>query len=566
MYGLLQEARLKCENQTPEALERCEQALRIARAHSYEPGIAWYLRETGSCYHSLSRYDEALLQLNRACRMFERLGIPAGLASATNIIGIIETERGNFARGLECFERYVELSNELGRRESAAIGLGNIAEAHLELGEPWRALQPLLRGLHELRELDDNPYAVAWVLSTLGRTYHQLGQTAQAVACLEESLKGQRALGDRRFEARTLVALAENLRRLGQQGEAQTALRRSLELSRSACDRLNLARAGAELARLLLHLHGRPEAIEQARSSLSLALELGDPQAEVRARLCLGVAGQDEEGLEATLRIALAHDLKPLVREVYEALSEVYAAKARPAEALAHLRALRQLEGRLLEEENRRRLLGLAAQFEADQAKARAAELEKLNAALQQADRENARLLAELRAQSRMLELQALQDPLTGLWNRRYLDLELPRELERAQRYGHPLSVALADLDHFKGVNDRFSHAVGDAVLREVARIFQERCRAVDIVARYGGEEFVLILPETGAQDAWGLLEAIREAVRTHDWGGIHPGLEITLSVGLAGLTDSLEHLMSQADTALYAAKQTGRNQVVLAH
>ncbi|MER3482584.1 MAG: hypothetical protein C4332_04955 [Meiothermus sp.] len=74
------------------------------------------------------------------------------------------------------------------------------------------------------------------------------------------------------------------------------------------------------------------------------------------------------------------------------------------------------------------------------------------------------------------------------------------------------------------------------------------------------------MLPETGPQDAWGLLESVREEVRTHDWVRICPGLEITLSIGLAQLTDSLEHLMSRADTALYAAKQSGRNRVVLAH
>jgi len=372
-----------------------------------------------------------------------------------------------------------------------------------------------------------------------------LGQTAQAIACFEESLAEQRRLGDLRYQALTLAALAASLEKLNRPQEAQAALRRSLELSTQVFDPSNLVRAGAHLALLELRLGAREAALEQAQA----ALKLGDPQPEVRVRLCLGVAAQDGVGLERALAVAQAHDLKPLMCEVYEALSEVYAAEA--------------LEHRLLEEENQRRLLGLAAQFEADQAKARNSELEKLNAALLEANQENARLLTELRAQSRLLELQAL---LTGLWNRRYLDLELPRELERARRYGHPLSVALADLDHFKAVNDRFSHAVGDRVLREVAHIFQARCRAVDIVARYGGEEFVLVLPETGPQDAWGLLESVREEVRTHDWVRICPGLEITLSIGLAQLTDSLEHLMSRADTALYAAKQSGRNRVVLAH
>ena len=134
MYRLFQEARRKAEDHPLEALELCEQALQIAQAHGYHPGLAWYLRESGSCYESLVQYDEALSRLGRACEMFEALGIPAGLASATHVIGIIESERGNFPRALECFERYVELARELGRRESFAIGLGNIAETYFGAG------------------------------------------------------------------------------------------------------------------------------------------------------------------------------------------------------------------------------------------------------------------------------------------------------------------------------------------------------------------------------------------------------------------------------------------------
>ena len=158
----------------------------------------------------------------------------------------------------------------------------------------------------------------------------------------------------------------------------------------------------------------------------------------------------------------------------------------------------------------------------------------------------------------------SVTDGLTGLWNRRYASRALEREVERSQRYGHPLSVLMLDLDRFKQVNDKHGHQRGDAVLIELAARVREVVREVDIVARYGGEEFILILPETDLAGARLLSSRILDGIRVRPMGG--PGEEaiwMTTSIGVAVMPthgDSAESLIRAADTALYAAKSSGRD------
>lgn len=155
-------------------------------------------------------------------------------------------------------------------------------------------------------------------------------------------------------------------------------------------------------------------------------------------------------------------------------------------------------------------------------------------------------------------------DPLTGLWNFRYLSMSLAREIERSTRFGRPLAVLMLDLDLFKQVNDQYGHARGDSVLRELAHRVQEQIREVDTFARYGGEEFVVVLPETSIQGATQLAERICAAVRREPFcqDGEEP-LTVTLSVGVAAFPvhgSSAATLMRAADRALYVAKNEGRD------
>lgn len=161
-------------------------------------------------------------------------------------------------------------------------------------------------------------------------------------------------------------------------------------------------------------------------------------------------------------------------------------------------------------------------------------------------------------------------DRLTGVANRRAFDERFAEETTRARRYRRPFAVALIDIDHFKGVNDRYGHARGDAVLRTVARILEGSLRKTDLVGRFGGDEFALLLPETTAELLEGRLEHLRHEVATtaFDSGRELTGgpLRLTLSIGVATWPDDGDAphvVMASADARLYEAKRRGRNRIV---
>jgi len=178
------------------------------------------------------------------------------------------------------------------------------------------------------------------------------------------------------------------------------------------------------------------------------------------------------------------------------------------------------------------------------------------------------RLYDELRAKSDLMSHLSTTDAVTGLRTRRYASEVLSIEVLRARRYGAPLSILMADLDHFKQVNDEYGHLAGDEVLAEVSKVLLGQLRATDVAGRYGGEEIIVILAQNDADGAEVLAERWRMSVegRTFEAPDGRP-IRVQLSVGVATWDASMsngEALIARADSALYEAKARGRNQVVV--
>jgi diguanylate cyclase (GGDEF)-like protein len=176
--------------------------------------------------------------------------------------------------------------------------------------------------------------------------------------------------------------------------------------------------------------------------------------------------------------------------------------------------------------------------------------------------------LAGLQLQETLRD-QSIRDPLTGLFNRRYMEESLDRELQRATRKNRSLALLFLDLDHFKRYNDKCGHDAGDAVLRRMAEVFREHFRGDDVICRYGGEEFAIILPESNAVDAAKRAEALRREVRQiemrHQGQLLDP---VTFSGGVAGFPDNgvtAEEILRAADQSLYRSKAEGRDRISVA-
>lgn len=158
------------------------------------------------------------------------------------------------------------------------------------------------------------------------------------------------------------------------------------------------------------------------------------------------------------------------------------------------------------------------------------------------------------------LEKLSITDKLTNIYNRRKLDEELNSEFVRAQRYQHPLSLLLMDIDFFKKINDTYGHQTGDYVLQTLAKVLKQNIRSSDIVGRYGGEEFMVIVPDTKIDEAWQLAEKLRQSVEQFSFDEVN---KVTISIGVSQLNmqdNRSEEIIKRADEALYKAKEEGRN------
>jgi len=186
--------------------------------------------------------------------------------------------------------------------------------------------------------------------------------------------------------------------------------------------------------------------------------------------------------------------------------------------------------------------------------------LRDANVQLEQLVQERTRALHDANAE---LEKLVETDSLTGLYNRRHFDERLKQEIARSRRHETPLAIAMLDLDHFKTINDSYGHDVGDCALRSFANLLRAQARSTDSICRFGGEEFVLLMVSTGEQEAVGYATRIRTAVENMPIVCKDTKLSLTCSIGIAVLSAKMrdaDQLLKCADSALYQAKNSGRN------
>ena len=360
---------------------------------------------------------------------------------------------------------------------------------------------------------------------------------------------------------------------LGRYEQATTLNHEALEAFGALGDQASSAEIHAELGRLAEQRRDFAGAGQSYRLSLLIRKQTGDARGEAESLLQVGqlqMLMSEPQGALDTLHqartVAEAAEARSELCAADLALCRAYRQGGQHREALHHLEQHLQLKEQLFNDRSDRRLhslqvhyeLGLAEEQRA-QAERQSAQLRQLNAQLAQTNQE----LEEAHAQTSLLlaqvERQANEDALTGLANRRAFD----RTLERLVS-GVRLSVIVCDIDHFKSVNDRFSHLVGDEVLRQVARLLKSGLRQGDLLARYGGEEFVILMQGTDLRTTVQIAERLRHLVEQYAWASIRPGLSLTISLGAATTegSHSVAELVEGADHALYRAKAAGRNQL----
>ncbi|MDX2128403.1 MAG: diguanylate cyclase [Chloroherpetonaceae bacterium] len=498
-----------------------------------------------ACYYLIGNYNSALSRLLELVPHFESLQDNYYKSHVLNWIGNCYFRLGDYAFALDYFTKSIKLKEEQKDRLGLAYSINDIGSVHQALGDYHKALEFYFQSLKIKQELGHEK-SKAFTLNLIGTAYQKLGEDEKAIDYYLRSFEILQSVNDQRGMGITLSNLGELYQIGGDVEKAEQCYSQSLVYARLVRNRFNEAATLIRYGRLLLSKKSIDEAFSEIHLGMSIAVEM---------------------------------KAKEWIAEAHLALSQCYEFENNIASALMHFKQYHKVNEEIFSRESDRKMKTHFVQLETERSQKEAEiyrlkniELVQANAMLQEtmrrlkdSDQQKTLLLKQVREQSEALEKQSKEDSLTSLYNRRYLDKYLSIEFERAKRYDRPLSVAMADIDYFKKVNDRFSHQVGDRVLREVAQIFKKNSRISDVVARYGGEEFVLVMPETIKENAYIVCEKIRQSVETYDWKSIHPNLTLTISIGIAQSDDidNYEKLIGKADENLYVAKDKGRNLVV---
>ncbi|WP_216323378.1 diguanylate cyclase [Deinococcus aestuarii] len=499
------------------------------------------------------------------------------LGAAHRTVGFYRFVEGAYEAALGHLSQGLDLAILTGDRAMQADCANFIAGVYSSLHEYDKAADHLAVVLRIAREEGDR-LREAHCLHNLATLSSQGRDLTKARQLVEESLGLYRAAGDVRAHTRALNTRANIAFDLG-------------EIERAA----RSAQAAVALAEETGNLPEKNRALSVAGKA---AARLGDPEAG-RALLAQAIADARAEGLttyeawhhfelggvhhqagdltlarasyEEALRQARELELRELQLPVYLGLSELCAQEGRHQEAFELYRRHHEVEREIFNHTAALKTRALMTQLDVERAKAeaqiyrlRTIELASANEALERVNSEKSSLVNMLEEQSRLLERQLSEDGLTGLFNRRHIEGLLQHEFLQGRVQGRPLCVAMADVDHFKGINDQFSHLVGDQVLRTIAGLFREAVRSPGAVGRYGGEEFLLVFPGTELHQGQRICERVRALVHAFDWSQIHPHLRVTLSIGVAAAAHSPNHerLISVADERLYQAKHSGRDRV----
>jgi diguanylate cyclase (GGDEF)-like protein len=276
-----------------------------------------------------------------------------------------------------------------------------------------------------------------------------------------------------------------------------------------------------------------------------------------RCELLRGDTATARDHFRRALAITETNNARELMQEQLVQLAHCYELLGDYRHALLYHRRYVEIREQIYRADSEQQIMALEVVHRTQMMQREAELANQKNSELQ-------RYIIELETMRNTLQEWSYRDHLTGLFNRRYLMEHASRLLSHAQRYSESLCLIMFDVDHFKYINDNYSHQIGDLVLQRIAQIANETLRNTDLVARYGGEEFVAVLPETDLTNGALACERLRRAIEGHHWADIQPELHLTISLGMVALlpNHSFEDLLRRVDDLLYEAKRQGRNRL----
>lgn len=566
------------------ALEISQLSYQLSEACFYVKGMAVSLRNQGFCNLQLSNNQLSLTKSQESLRLFEEMHDSPGQAAALNVVGNAHHAMGEYAKALEAHGKSLGLRKETGDQQGQSASLNNIGIVYQRLNDSAKALEHHFASLKIKEEISD-PQGQSASLNNIGLIYEEIGDKDKALDFYNQSLKIGIEIGDRHVQGVALMNVGNVYSQLGDATLAMNYHLESLKIRQEISDKEGEATSYINIGELHAKSSDLNHALVNYYKGLEIARQIGDRFLQATVLYDIGVLYSKQGNhsgakthLEHALGIAKEIGAKEVLYKSHKSLSEACEAGGDFTSALKHFKSFGEVKEAVFNEAGEKRMRTLLIQAELEKTEQEKEiyrlknveivkanqELENRNEQLKESDKQKNQLLKELRRQAETLEKQAQEDSLTGLFNRRYADYQLSQEFKRAIRFGRTMAIAMADIDLFKAINDKFAHQIGDEVIRTVGQIMENSCRAIDTVSRYGGEEFLLIFPETAAVNAVVACEKIRKAVETFPWDQLISGLRVTVSIGLSDdlSVSTPDRMVAKADAKLYEAKESGRNRI----
>lgn len=536
---------LKCEilvdNNDP------TEAIKLTQKYAHAENLNEELRlKIELChYAALEATGESKAALDGLMSVLEasrREKLPEPEAKALLNLGQLLSYQNQFSESLRSLLTAREMFAVQKNTNMERITLNSIAVLYGRMGENKKALEYFEEVLAKNRTLNKQRN-IAVVLNNMGRRYEDLGDYKSALSHLQESLSIHKSLGNVKSQAVVERALGSLYNNMDQPDKALSHLQSAIHTLKDMNLPKSLGQSYLELGRAYLKLGNNKLALENLKKAADLNIEPSSVQLAMEIR-------QEEARL---------YEGTGLWKEAYLSMQEFkkHSDRLHKIKADEQLRQMnfkfdlskKEEDNRMLKAKNEAQLvilllisllLGLTALF----------------------------TIRQIRAARHMREL-ALTDELTRIPNRRHILDFGEQSLSTCLRQKHSLAVIIFDIDHFKKINDTYGHAVGDEVIKRVAKIGAQSLRRGDMIGRIGGEEFLAILPFTNPVAGRDIAERIRLEILNCDMSDLAPGLRVTVSAGIAcnsgsEWTGNMDSLIHQADEALYHVKKNGRNAVSL--
>ena len=515
-----------------------KQARKLAKQIGYKVGECRSYNVTGLILKFKGDYPEAIEWFKRLSKLAGKIDFKMGESSALGNLGSIHSALGNYDEALDLYSKTVILNEEIHNSDGLVPNYINIGEIHTHLKNYDRALYYYKKALSTVDKDSKSLYLSTFVtsaLNSIASTYLSQDVPEGVLDSINESIEIGIKINDTAGLASSYAILGEYHQKFKDYKKSLKSYSKSFDLYESLDFSKEIAESSLNLGRINLISGNSQKALEYLLKGIEIAKTIGSKATEAKG---------------------------------YEYLSELYEARDDYQECFRYYKIYRELYDETLGKNMADNMARMELAHDIMKNEKEAELIRLKNVELKREIEERKRVETALKESEDKFRQLSIEDPLTGVFNRRYLFESGGKIVKRSLQDKSDICLGMLDIDYFKNINDKFGHQTGDYVLREFARVVSRCIRPNDFLARYGGEEFVVLLLNCGMHKATRIMNRINKTIESNSFIFNDLEIPVTVSGGISlssevASSDTLSELIKLADRRMYMAKDSGRNKIL---